>query len=511
MPQKRDMTRLLLVVLVLLAAVIACSPTTAADPTIVNTRAGAVRGHIDDEVRVFTGIPYAAPPIGPRRFTEPAPVSAWTDTRDATGPGVECPQPGHESDLTQTEDCLVLNVTVPRHTQGKVPVLVWIHGGAFIAGNGSGYDARKLAAQGGIAVVTINYRLGTLGFLASLGLSDVIGNYGLLDQEAALRWVRDNIADFGGDPGRVTIGGQSAGGVSVCDLMTAPKAAGLFRSAIMESAPCQAQAAVSSAARDSAAYAADVGCPAGSGNAACLRALPVDALRDSPQFTGIGLPVSPVTGTPELPMPPLDAFTSGFSSPVPVLIGSTANEATVFEAQQYQGKPTPGTAEDYQSVLEGKYGERATELGRRYPLSAFGGNVLAALAAIDTDNSYACPTLGMAEALARRSAVYAYEFADPAAPVERQYQGAPLPLGASHGSELGYLFDMSKPLNQESAALSAQMIAYWSQFVKTGDPNVEGQPEWPKYAPGGAFQRLAPPMPKPTEGFAGTHQCRYWR
>lgn len=504
--------RLLLAAVVVLTAVVSCSPTQAADPAIVNTRAGALRGHVDDEVRVFTGIPYAAPPVGARRFTEPGPVAPWSGTRDATGPGVECPQPGHESDLPQTEDCLLLTVTMPRHTEGKVPVLVWIHGGAFIAGNGAGYDARKLAAQGGIAVVTFNYRLGTLGFLAAHGLSDVIGNYGLLDQEAALRWVRDNIDEFGGDPGQVTIAGQSAGAVAVCDLMVSPKATGLFRSAIMESAPCQAQAAVSSAVRDSTAYAAGVGCAAGPTLADCLRALSVDALRDSPQFTGIGLPVSPVTGTPELPAPPLDAFTSGFSlSPVPVLIGSNANEATVFEAQQYQGKPVPSRVDEYQSALESKYGDRATELGRRYPLPAFGGNVLAALAAIDTDNSYACPTFAMAEALSRKMPVYAYEFADPAAPVEAQYRDAPLPLGASHGSELGYLFDLSKPMNRESAALSAQMIAYWTQFVKTGNPNVGGQPDWPKYVPGGAFQRLAPPAPASEKGFADNHQCGYWR
>ncbi|SHS95477.1 Probable carboxylesterase [Mycobacteroides abscessus subsp. abscessus] len=510
--QKRNMTRLLVAVLVVLAAAVSCSPTKAADPTIVTTRAGAVRGHIDDQVRVFAAIPYAAPPVGPRRFAEPGPVTPWPDTRDATGPGVECPQPGQESNLPQTEDCLLLTVTMPRHTQGKVPVLVWIHGGAFIAGNGVDYNARKLAAQGGIAVVTFNYRLGTLGFLAAPGLSGGIGNYGLLDQEAALRWVRDNIAEFGGDPARVTIAGQSAGGVSVCDLMVSPQASGLFRSAIMESAPCQAQAPVSSAVRDSTAYAAEVGCPAGPDMARCLRALSVDALRDSPQFTGIGLPVSPVIGTPELPAAPLDAFTSGLAaSPVPVLIGSNANEATVFEAKQYQHRPVPRTAEEYQSVLESKYGTRATELGRRYPLADFDGNMLGALAAIDTDNSYACPTFAMAEALARRAPVYAYEFADPVAPVEQQYRDAPLPLGASHGSELGYLFDLSRTMNPESAALSTQMTRYWAQFVKTGNPNVEGQPEWPAYISGGAFQRLAPPAPRSEGGFASRHQCGYWR
>lgn len=505
----RDMTRLLLVVLVVLASV-SCSPK-AVDPTIVNTSAGAVRGHVDDEVRVFKAIPYAAPPVGPRRFAEPGPVSSWTGIRDATGSGVECPQPGTESDLAQNEDCLVLNVATPRHIQGKAPVLVWIHGGAFVAGNGFGYDARKLAAQGGIVVVTINYRLGTLGFLAAHGLSDAIGNYGLLDQEAALRWVRDNIAEFGGDPQQVTVGGQSAGGVSVCDLLAAPSAAGLFRSAILESAPCQAQASVSGAVRDSATFMAEVGCPVGPDSARCLRALSVDALRDSPQFSGIGLPVSPVTGTRELPVPPLDAFTSGFTAAVPVLIGSNANEATVFQAQQHQHTPAPRGAEEYRHALESKYGDKATELAGRYPLSDYGGNVLAALAAIDTDNSYACPTLDMAEALGRSGPVYAYEFADPAAPVDSQYQDAPLPLGASHGSELGYLFDMSRPLSQESAALSTQMIRYWAQFVKTGNPNIEGQPQWPRYVPGGAFLRLAPPMSKPMEGFANSHQCGFWR
>ncbi|MUM18216.1 carboxylesterase family protein [Mycobacterium sp. CBMA271] len=504
------MTRLLLVVLVVLASVVSCSPRPVDDPTIVTTGAGAVRGEVDDAVRVFRAIPYAAPPVGSLRFAAPQPVPPWTGTRDATGQGVECPQPGHESDLPQKEDCLILNVTAPRHSQGKVPVLVWIHGGAFIAGNGVGYDARKLAAQGGIVVVTINYRLGTLGYLAALGLSDGIGNYGLLDQQAALRWVRENIAEFGGDPQQVTIAGQSAGAVSVCDLIAAPRAAGLFRSAIMQSAPCQAQAAVSTAVRDSAAYAAEVGCPPGPDTPRCLRALSIDALRDSPQFTGIGLPVSPVTGTPELPMPPLDAYISRFAASVPVLIGSNTNEATVFQAQQYRHTPAPQGPDEYRRALEGKYGAKAPELGLRYPLSAYGGNVLAALAAVDTDNTFACPTLDMAEALARSGPVYAYEFADPAAPAYKEYRDAPLPLGASHGSELGYFFDVSRPLNQESAALSTQMIRYWAQFVKTGDPNVEGQPTWPKYTAGGAFLRLAPPAPKQMEGFASTHQCGFW-
>ncbi len=504
------LTRLVLALLVVLASTLSCSPN-AGDPAIVDTAGGAVRGHVDDEVRVFRAIPYAAPPVGPRRFAEPAPVSPWTGDRDATGPGVECPQPGNDSDLPQNEDCLVLNVTTPRHTKGKVPVLVWIHGGAFVAGNGVDYDARKLAIQGGIVVVTINYRLGTLGFLAVDGLSDVIGNYGLLDQQAALRWVRDNISDFGGDPQQVTIGGQSAGGASVCDLMVAPKAAGLFRSAIMESAPCQAQASVSGALRDSASYAATVGCPPGADRASCLRALPVAALRDSPQFTGIGLPVSPVTGTPELPVRPLDAFTSGFAPSVPVLIGSNANEATILEAQQYQHTPVPQGAEEYRHALETKYADQATELERRYPLSAYGGNVLAALAAIDTDKTFACPTLDMAEALAGTGPVYAYEFADPHAPVKAEYRDSPLPLGASHGAELGYIFHMSRPLSQESAALSTQMILYWTQFVKTGNPTVDGQPPWPRYVPGGIFLRLAPPAPKPAEHFADSHQCGFWR
>ncbi|HEY9264508.1 MAG TPA: carboxylesterase family protein, partial [Mycobacterium sp.] len=229
------------------------------DPALVQTAAGAVRGLVAPDHRLFAGIPYAAPPVGPLRWQPPKPAPPWDGERDGTRFGPRCLQ-DLEGDLElgrQTdEDCLSLNVWTPAENPESGParprpVMVWIHGGAFLNGNGGMYDARRLAARGDIVVVTINYRLGTLGFLAhpALGAPGHVGNYGLADQQAALAWVRDNIAAFGGDPGKVTVAGESAGGMSVCDHLVAPGSQGLFGAAIVQSGPCQAQLALPEAER----------------------------------------------------------------------------------------------------------------------------------------------------------------------------------------------------------------------------------------------------------------------
>ena len=219
-------------------------------------------------------------------------------------PGPRCiqdpsgdPEFGKQSD----EDCLSLNVWTPATTGPPRPVMVWIHGGSFTGGSGKIYDGRWLVSRGDIIVVTINYRLGTLGFLAhpALGPPGDVGNYGLQDQQAALRWVRDNIANFGGDPDKVTVAGESAGGMSVCDHLVAPGSKGLFRAAIIQSAPCGAQADLPTAEQRSVDYAAKVGCGDPKTAADCLRSLPVDKLREPVTFYNIGedaLP-GPVTGT----------------------------------------------------------------------------------------------------------------------------------------------------------------------------------------------------------------------
>ncbi|MGB3480582.1 MAG: carboxylesterase family protein, partial [Mycobacterium sp.] len=213
------------------------TPDATLDSGEVHTGAGAVRGLVAPDHVLFQGIPYAAPPVGELRWRPPAPVQAWDGLRDATKPGVRCVQ-GNMLDpdygLAVGEDCLTLNVWAPTGAAG-LPVMVWIHGGAFVNGSSDLYRAQLLAARGQIVVVTINYRLGALGFLAhpAFGPPADVGNYGLADQQAALRWVQENIGAFGGDPQKVTVAGQSAGGMSVCDHLAAPGSAGLFRAAII--------------------------------------------------------------------------------------------------------------------------------------------------------------------------------------------------------------------------------------------------------------------------------------
>ena len=258
-----------------------------------------MRGVVAADHRLFAGIPYAAPPVGPLRWQPTRNRAApWPGVRDATGFGPRCMQDlGGDLELgRQTdEDCLSLNVWTPRaDSQQPRPVMVWIHGGAFINGSGGIYDARRLAARGDIVVVTINYRLGALGFLAhpALGAPGQVGNYGLADQQAALRWVRDNIAAFGGDPGKVTIAGESAGGMSVCDHLVAPGSRGLFRAAIIQSGPCQAQVALPDAQNAlSVDYAADAGCA----DPADRRRLPAGAARRQAARTGAGSTTSATT------------------------------------------------------------------------------------------------------------------------------------------------------------------------------------------------------------------------
>ena len=217
--------------------------------------------------------------------------------------------------------------------------MVWIHGGSFFNGSGGIYDARRLVARGDIVVVTINYRLGALGFLAhpALGPPGQVGNYGLADQQAALRWVRDNIAQFGGDPGKVTVAGESAGGMSVCDHLVAPGSQGLFDAAIIQSGPCRAQVALPEAEHISVDYARDAGCADPAAAAECLRALPADKLRKPVRYFRIGDDAlsGPVTGTALLPKDPMVAFADGDAARVPVAIGSNRDEFTLFMALQY--------------------------------------------------------------------------------------------------------------------------------------------------------------------------------
>jgi para-nitrobenzyl esterase len=494
----------------------------AVDPSVVQTTTGSVRGLVASDHRLFAGIPYAAPPVGPLRWQPPAPASPWPGIRDATKPGPRCVQDGSRpSDfgLSVGEDCLTLNVWTPNHPEARTsaprPVMVWIHGGAFINGGGDIYDSRWLTSQGGIVVVTINYRLGALGFLAhpSLARNGDAGNYGLADQQAALRWVRDNIASFGGDPTKVTIAGESAGAMSVCDHLVAPRSAGLFRAAIIQSGPCQAQADRLTAQRVSTDYATALGCSDVATAGECLRALPATKLTKPPWYYHVGSDslTGPVTGTEELPVDPMAAFAEGGAARVPVLIGTTADEFTLFVGLQYL---RTGRAPDYPQVLTDTFGAQGGRVAERYPLDHFGGSASLAYSAAVTDGVFACPADRMADWLARGAPVFAYEFNDRGAPAPDPLRRLPYPVGASHSLELRYLFDVggAPPLDPAQRRLSDEMVGYWTEFVTTGVPRVSSIADWPAMedAATGPRMSLQPDGLRTIKTFDDAHQCPFW-
>jgi para-nitrobenzyl esterase len=497
----------------------------AADPGlaqgVVRTRAGLVRGLVGPNYQLFQGIPYAAPPVGPLRWQLPVPAPAWPGMFDASKPGLRCVQDTtNDPDFGRRvgEDCLNLNVWSPARAAGR-PVMVWIHGGAFVNGSADLYDASQLATKGDIVVVTINYRLGALGFLAhpALGPAGQVGNYGLADQQAALHWVRDNIAGFGGDPAKVTIAGESAGGMSVCDHLVAPGSQGLFRAAIIESGPCQAQADLATAQRASLVYAKAVGCPDPVTAADCLRRLPPARLAEPPWFYHIGNDAltGPVIGSPVLPTDPVAAIGSGAAAKVPVLIGTNRDEFTLFTAIQYLRRGRAQTAPDYQAELTDTFGAEGRAVGEHYPPQKFGGSVPLAYSAAVTDGVFACLASRLADALAGGAPVYAYEFNDPNAPAPAPLKTVPFPVGASHSLELRYLFDVggAPPLNPAQQRLSDQMIGYWSQFVSTGVPGVKGAPIWPAVERGnqdGPTMSLQPDGSRVITTFGAEHQCGFW-
>ena len=333
--------------------------------------------------------------------------------------------------------------------------MVWIHGGSFINGSGGIYDSRWLTARGEIIVVTVNYRLGTMGFLAhpALGPAGAVGNYGLSDQQAALRWVRDNISAFGGDPDRVTIAGESAGGMSVCDHLVAPESQGLFRAAIIQSAPCQAQVGLADAERISVDYARDVGCGDPASAADCLRALPADKLRDPVRYYRLGDEAlsGPVTGTTVLPVDPMTAFARGEAARVPVLIGSNRDEFTLFMALEYlRGRELAPAG--YPKALADAFGPDAAAVAARYPLSSYDGSAPLAYSAAVTDSMFACVDDRIAQEMGRTGPVYAYEFTDRQAPTPDPLRTLPFPVGASHSLELRYLFDVGGAPRADPAA-----------------------------------------------------------
>lgn len=503
-------------VLAALSVTVACGPQPSAqrppDPAVVQTSTGPVRGTVADDHRLFAGIPYAAAPVGPLRWQDPRPAPAWDGVREATANGPRCMQDlagdlelGRQTD----EDCLNLNVWTPPVSGDRAepkPVMVWIHGGSFVAGSGGIYDSRRLVSRGDIVVVTINYRLGALGFLAhpALGAPGAVGNYGLADQQAALRWVRDNIANFGGDPDRVTVAGESAGAMSVCDHLVAPGSGGLFDGAIVMSGLCQSQAGLPKAEERSLAYAAEAGC-GGPAAAECLRGLDANALRTPVWYHEIGDDQlsGPVTGSAALPVDPPTAFGDGAAAEVPVLMGTTRDEWTLFVALQHLRDGRDYAPQEYPQLLARTFGEDAAAVEAHYPLTAFSGVALAYAATV-TDGVFACAGRRWADDLDDAAPVYFYEFNDRDAPAPDPLRTVPFPVGASHSLELRYLFDTggAPPPSPAQVRLGEQMIDYWSNFVKTGDPGFP--------AVDAGVMSLQPQGNRMIEDFDRVHQCAFW-
>lgn len=495
--------------------------------TVISTDAGAVRGTLTASARLFQGIPYAAPPTGPLRWASPRRAAPWSGIRDATKPGNRCAQAeGLIDKASNTEDCLYLNVTTPRHSSArKLPVMVWIHGNGFINGAGSLYDAQHLASTGNVIVVSPNYRLGIFGFLAHPALDHgaarhLSGNFGLEDQQAALQWVQRNASAFGGDRANVTIFGESAGGTSVCSHLAAPGSAGLFQKAILQSAECTGEKwspgpptwfplPRTEREQHGLDVAAKLGCPNVGTAAACLRAKPVKKLA---KWSDDGLGSGPTTGGGVLPLSPQKAFATGHFNRVPLIEGTTRDEHRLFTAaiEAATGKQT--TDASYQDEVHTLFGPTdAARILARYPSDHF-HSAGEALSTVVTDWAWACPVLDRNRALSAHVPVYAYEFSDENAPWFTTLPKPNFPTGAFHGGELQYLFSddqLPGPATTAQRQLSDQMMRYWSQFAHTGNPNARNAPKWSPFQAGEHVQSLAPSAIGSAD-LAQEHQCTFW-
>jgi para-nitrobenzyl esterase len=491
---------------------------------VVTTSDGVVRGATAGTVNEFLGLPYAAPPTGNLRWRAPQPAAAWAGTRDATTFEPSCPQATMGNPFLPpgpiSEDCLYLNVYTPAGRPGaNRPVLVWIHGGGLVQDGARNYDGTKLAADGTV-VVTINYRLGALGFLAHPALASrpggAAGNYGLMDQQAALRWVQRNIGQFGGDPRNVTIAGQSAGGLSVLAQLTSPGARGLFQRAIVQSGTfALTQTPLAQAETAGKTFATNVGCA--SQTAACLRAAPVSAL-----VSKFGVEIPGVVDGSVLTQSIGTSLARGQFARVPVINGITHDEELLFVAglgltvSQGTNIPLAGDPTDpanYQANIAQALGvpaARAAAIAAEYPLSAY-PNPVAAFSLLVSDASFACPALQVDRWTAARGVpTYAYQFNDDNAPVN--IVGASLGL-STHGTELPYLFDQPNAphpavLNTDQQALAASMRTDWASFAGTGNPSSRALP-WPSFN-GTRVLSLVPLQSQVTTDFAAAHHCSFW-
>ncbi|MEI9887671.1 MAG: carboxylesterase family protein [Rhizomicrobium sp.] len=481
-----------LILCVAAAAGLAVSAPAGVEPAaVVNAPAGPLKGQIEGALRVFKGIPFALPPVGALRWRPPAPLPRWTAVRTATAYGPECIQPKatlstiYSADpLPMSEDCLTLNIWAPADAR-NAPVFFWIYGGALWGGSSRDplYDGARLAAQG-VVVVTINYRVGVLGWLAHPELSaesplGISGNYGLLDQIAALRWVKDNIGAFGGDPANVTIAGESAGGLSVMYLMASPNARGLFAKAIAQSAYMISTPQL----RDSRfgdLPAEGVGTwlagKLGAAGIAGLRAMDATALTDAAADARYG-PFGTIDGH-ILPRQLVEVFDRGEQAPVPVLAGFNSGE---IRSLRILAPPPPADAATYTAQIRARYGDLAHDFLALYPAT----NMAESILKTTRDGLYGWTAerlVAKQTALGVPGFLYYFDHGYPAADAAG--------LHAFHASELPYVFGTAErtgplwpkaPATPAESNLTDAMIGYWTAFARDGVPSAAGQPYWQPY------------------------------
>jgi para-nitrobenzyl esterase len=542
-----------------LAAGLSMALATAASgaPAPVRTASGPVQGTPRGAMTSYFAIPFAAPPVGDLRWRAPRPAPPWTAPLANAASGPPCLQTGRSPFRSgdEREDCLYLDVHAPVGA-GPFPVMVWIYGGAFTTGATRIYADPSPLVSKGVIVVTVAYRLGALGFLAHPALRDAAGgsgDYGIMDQQAALRWVRDNIAAFGGDAHNVTIFGESAGGFSVLTHLASPLSKGLFDKAIIESGAYGVRGQMTGSeaeargvvAVDKALAAAGPGaastCPKGKPDATCLRHIPESVVRAHlmSAFAEAVPNVMPTIDGEVLPSSIGEIFASGRNNKVPVINGSNHDENRLFIAigelvARSTAKPPNFDPADHQFLMTAdtyrndaertadESGVSAADLtGKYYPLSAFGSDPALqpslAAAAAGTDATFSCNGANVSGRVAAQGApVWMYEFRDRTAPAILGTFGGKyvlsLPMGAAHASELPYLFNFADLGNDNHRALQRTMSIYWVNFARTGNPNGSGVPAWAPYK-AGSVQALDIPATGgvrgvPLAAFLSDHQCR---
>lgn len=463
-------------------------------PNNVHTAQGEVSGVWvgpagSHEVGSYKGLPFAAPPVGELRWAPPAPAKPWKGVRKADAYGPACPQPSREDGGgggragTQSEDCLTLNIWTPTvwAPAGKkpspLPVMVWIHGGAHRVGSGSFpiYDGTEMARQG-VILVTINYRLGLLGYFAHPALTaaakpgEPLGNYGTMDQIAALQWVHDNIASFGGDPKNVTVFGESAGGSAVIYLLANPHAKGLFAKAIVESGGgLQRPKGLAEIEKLGVTQAAAIGLPANATLAQMRAKSPEDWIKAQGALLAGGLGFGPFIDGRLITEAPSEAFSSGRAADVPLIIGANSNEASVMA--------TLGARPGAIRLIMGRQMEPFQKLYGAVPEDEFVRQAMG-------DITFVAPSRWIAQQEAKGAPSFLYYFSYV---TERRRGSIP---GASHGTEIPYVFktwgltpQIAAMVTDADKAMSNTMSACWVAFAKTGQPACDGAPAWPAYDP----------------------------